>query len=97
MLSTNSGEVVRLGGSSFPRDLARRTKRQVDLVVAEAEISQAVDQSRALLTSSALNHVGNLTSLAENLAATTPSAAGNLEMLLNAYALGAANQIARIK
>jgi hypothetical protein len=77
--------------------LARLTKRETDAVVARTEIARTVDQGRALLTASALNNVGNLAALGEQLVRIAPNAAGHYDLLINAYAIGAANQIARFQ
>jgi hypothetical protein len=65
----------------------------LQVVDAKAAIAHSQDQMRASLAASAMNNVGNLTSLAEQIVKTSPSSAPYLEMALRAYAVNAAAMI----
>ncbi len=95
-------EIVPLFGGALANGrlgsgLARQTRREVEIISARAEIAQAADQSRALLTSSAMNNIGTLVSQAEQLMRIAPTAGPYFELLVNAYGVGAANSIARLQ
>lgn len=52
-------------GQPSSRAVARSTRRQVDVVLAEAEVTHARDQARAVLAAGALSNVAALVGLAE--------------------------------
>ena len=61
------------------------------------EVALSTDTVRAGLTYSALNNVGTLVSTAKSLMDVAPEGAAHYEQIINAYAIGAANAIARFQ
>ena len=100
MLSDNGLALASNGLSSqsieqMSRPMQRQAIRQVERIVTQGLATNSREQVRALLTHTALQNVGALTALEEHLLKTCPLAAGRLESLVDAYALGAAQTIAR--
>lgn len=85
------------GSSSLPRSVAKPVQRELDWLSGRGEIAQARDNARAELTAQAMTNVGSLVVTGQSLAQIAPESAGHLETLLNAYAIGAAQAIARFQ
>lgn len=81
-------------GQPSSRAVARSTRRQVDVVLAEAEVTHARDQARAVLAAGALSNVTALVGLAEQCYESAPTGAPYYEAIVKAYGLGAAQAIA---
>jgi hypothetical protein len=77
------------------RPMQRQAIRQVERVVTQGLATNSREQVRAMLTHTALQNVGALTSLEEHLIKTCPLGAARYEAIVDAYALGAAQTIAR--
>lgn len=84
-------------GAYMGRGVAKTTKKSTDLVLGRAEVAYTTDAARAALTYSALNNVGTLVGAAEQLMQVAPAGQAYYEACLNAYAMGAANAIARFQ
>ena len=89
-LSTYSGQPA-------SRAVARPVKRELDWVAGRSEVAAARDSARASLTNAAMHHVGTLVMTGQTLMQVAPEGAAHYETLLNAYAIGAANAIARFQ
>jgi len=69
----------------------RANNRQMQKTVSEA----GCEQGRALLTKSALENVAVLSALEDTLCQAAPGGVNRYNMLINAYAVGAAQRIVR--
>ena len=90
-----TGSALSPSSSQLGRAVAKATKKQVDLVVSHGEVAGTIDTVRAGLTFSALNNVGALIGTATQLMQVAPEGQAFYEAIVSAYAVGAANQIAR--
>lgn len=77
------------------RPMQRHTMRQVERVVSNGITANTREQVRAMMANSALNNLGVLTALEEHLIKIAPLGAARYEAIVDAYALGAAQTIAR--
>lgn len=84
-------------GQSMGRGVSRQTKKSTDVVLGRGEVALTTDTIRAGLTYSALNNVGTLVSTAKGLMEVAPEGAAYYEQIIGAYAIGAANAIARFQ
>lgn len=84
-------------GQPLSRAVARPVRRELDWVSGRAEVAAARDTARATLTHAALHNVGTLVSTCHSLMQVAPEGAAHYEALVNAYAAGAANAIARFQ
>lgn len=84
-------------GQSLGRGVTKLTKREVDTVSGRGEVACTTDTVRAGLTFAALNNVGTLVGTAEQLMQLAPAGQAYYEACINAYAMGAANAIARFQ
>lgn len=103
-----SGEVVftgsgfgagvdRFGGRGLSRPAARQLGRELDGLVARAELAAATDQARAGLTGAALGHVGTLVTTGQALMRLAPEGGPYYQALIAAYAIGATQAITRFQ
>ncbi len=77
------------------RPMQRQATRAVERVVTDALVTNAREQARALLTNTALQNVGALSALEEHLIQIAPLGAARYQHIVDAYALGASQAIAR--
>lgn len=82
-------------GQKISGGLMRQTKREVEIVAANAEISAVREQAHAFLASQALTNVATLVSQAEAQMKVAPSGAQFYEAIITGYALGAGQRMAR--
>ncbi|MHB1371335.1 MAG: hypothetical protein ACYCW7_14200 [Pseudomonadaceae bacterium] len=75
--------------------MQRQATREIERVVTQGLVTNTHEQVRALLTNTALQNVGALSSLEEHLNQVAPSGAARYQHIVDAYALGAAHTIAR--
>lgn len=101
MLNLNT-ELTPLGGAFSQQSLAnmsgstqRQTAREVERVAGRAIVADTYEQGRALLTNTALNNVGALSALEQHLIQVAPLGEARYKHIVDAYAMGAANAIAR--
>lgn len=80
---------------SMSRPMQRQAIRQVERVVTQGLATNAREQVRAMMANTALQNVGALTALEEHLIKVAPLGAARYETIVDAYALGAAQTIAR--
>ena len=86
-----------LTGQELGRSVSKQVKKSTDLVLGRGEVALTTDTIRAGLTYSALNNVGTLVGAAEQLMQIAPAGQAYYEACINAYAMGAANAIARFQ
>jgi len=77
------------------RPMQRQATREIERVVTQGLVTNTREQVRALLTNTALQNVGALSALEEHLNQIAPQGAARYEHIVDAYALGAAQTIAR--
>jgi len=92
-----SGASSALTGQNLGRGVSKQVKKSTDMVLGHAEVAYVTDGVRAGLTYSALNNIGTLVGAAEQLMEVAPAGQAYYEACINAYAMGAANGIARFK
>lgn len=90
-----TGSAVSPASSQLGRGVAKTTKKSIDVVIGHGEVAGTIDTVRAGLTFSALNNVGALVGTATQLMQVAPEGQVFYEAIVSAYAMGAANQIAR--
>jgi hypothetical protein len=95
-------ELAPLGGAFSPTGLAqmsgsaqRQTGREIERVQAQALVADVKEQGRALLTNTALQNVGALSALEAHLIQVAPLGEARYKHIVDAYAMGAAQAIAR--
>jgi hypothetical protein len=82
-----------LGGLSS--GLARQTKHETDVVVAQTEVARAIDDARSDLAANAVINVTTLVTQAQECARLNPAVTPYVELIVANYATGAAAQVAR--
>ena len=75
--------------------LQRQTTKEIERVQARAVVVKLTEDARALLTSSALEHVGALTALEQHLITIAPLGEARYREIVDSYTLGAAAAIRR--
>lgn len=95
-------ELAPLGGAFSSTGLAqmgasmhRQTSREVERVQGQAIVAEVREQGRAFLTNTALQNVGALTALEQHLCQAVPLGEARYKHIVDAYAMGAAQAIAR--
>ena len=95
-------ELSPLGGAFSSNGLAqmgasmqRQTSRAVEHVQGQAVVAEVREQARAFLTNTALQNVGALTALEQHLIQVAPLGEARYRHIVDAYAMGAAQAIAR--
>lgn len=75
--------------------MQRQTTREVERVQARAIIAKMSEDARALLTHTALEHVGALTALEQHLITVAPLGEARYREIVDSYTLGASAAIRR--
>ncbi len=92
-----NGSAISTGISNAP--LPAKTLKRTRNALAEISANLVVDEGRleagAFLASTAMNHLGTLTAVAEAVVQMHPAAAQGCSQILNAYGMGAADTIRR--
>jgi len=98
----NTTDLVPFGGNRLPDrvpnmtgQIARQTSRELDRVAAQTVVADAIEQGRALIANTALENVGALSALEAHLIEIAPLGEGRYKHIVDAYALGASQKIAR--
>ncbi len=89
--------LVGLSSQGLSRSVARPVRRELDWLSGRSEIAQARDSARAQLTNAAMHNVGSLVMTGQSLMQVAPEGSAHYEALLSAYAVGAAEAIARFR
>lgn len=84
-----------VGLSQMSMGLQRQTRREVERVQSRAIVAKLTEDGRALLTNTALEHVGALTALEQHLIAVAPLGEARYREIVDSYTLGAAAAIRR--
>ena len=99
----NSNELVPTGesfmGSKVMTGLAigaqRQLRREVERVQSRAIVAKLTEDGRAMLTNTALEHVGALTALEQHLITVAPLGEARYREIVDSYTLGASQAIRR--
>jgi len=75
--------------------MQRQASRDVERVQAQAVVAGVREQGRAFLTNTALQNVGALTALEQHLIQVAPLGEARYKHIVDSYAMGAAESIAR--
>ncbi len=75
--------------------MQRQTARELERVQARAVVAKLVEDGRALLTHTALEHVGALTALEQHLITVAPLGEARYREIVDSYTLGASAAIRR--
>lgn len=86
-----------VGGGLFPSAIERHTKREVERVVGAARIAKLTEDARGHLSDQALETVGALTFLEQQLIQVAPLGEARYKLIVDSFTLGAANTIARFR
>lgn len=95
-------ELATTGTSFSPQSLSemsgsmqRQTGREIERMQSQALVADVREQGRALLTNTALQNVGALSALEQHLIQVAPLGEARYKHIVDAYAMGAAQAIAR--
>lgn len=73
----------------------RRTGKEIEAEVSQALVARTHEQGRALLANTAMNNVGALSALEEQLVRAAPLGEARYKLIADGYAMGAAQFLAR--
>lgn len=91
-----SGSTVGPSGlASLSMGFQRQTRREVERVQSRAVVAKLVEDGRALLTHTALEHAGALTALEQHLITVAPLGEARYREIVDSYTIGAATAIRR--
>jgi hypothetical protein len=100
----NTTELLPVGGTlgqssgglaSLSLGIQRQTRREVERVQSRAVVAKLTEDGRALLTHTALEHVGALTALEQHLITVAPLGEARYREIVDSYTLGASAAIRR--
>lgn len=83
------------GLSQMSTGLQRQTRREIERVQSRAVVAKLTEDARALLTNTALEHVGALTALEQYLITVAPMGEARYREIVDSYTVGAATAIRR--
>lgn len=83
------------GLSSMSLGMQRQTRREVERVQARGVVAKLTEDGRAMLTHTALEHVGALTALEQHLITIAPLGEARYREIVDSYTLGASAAIRR--
>lgn len=89
------GGAVSAGLSQLSFGLQRQASREMERVRAQALLAVEREQGRALLTNTALQNTAALSALEAHCLQVAPLGDARYKLIVDAYAMGAANTIAR--
>lgn len=86
-----------VGGGLFPSAIERQTKREVERVVGQARVNRLTEEARSYLANQALEVVGALTALEQQLIQAAPLGEARYKLIVDSFTMGVANSIARFR
>ena len=95
LLPTTGSAMSPQGLSSLSLGIQRQTRREVERVQSRAIVAKLTEDGRALVTHTALEHVGALTALEQHLITVAPLGEARYREIVDSYTLGAAAAIRR--
>lgn len=93
--ATGSGTNSPQGLSQMSLGIQRQTRRDMERVQSRAVVAKLVEDGRAYLTTTALEHVGALTALEQHLITVAPLGEARYRELVDSYTIGASTAIRR--
>lgn len=94
-LSSLGGGLSWSGQTQLSLGVQRQTRREVERVQSRAIIAKLTEDGRALITHTALEHVGALTALEQHLITVAPLGEARYREIVDSYTLGASAVIRR--
>ncbi len=94
-LAVNGSSLSLQSLDQMSKPMQRQAAREIERAVVQGLVVNTHEQVRALLTNTALQNAGALSELEGFLCQIAPSGAGRYQHIVDAYALGAAQTIAR--
>ena len=95
LLPTTGSAMSPQGLSSLSLGIQRQTRREVERVQSRAIVAKLTEDGRALVTHTALEHVGALTALEQHLITVAPLGEARYREIVDSYTLGASAAIRR--
>lgn len=95
VLPTMGNSLTTQGLSSLSMGIQRQTRREVERVQARGIVARLTEEGRAMLTHTALEHVGALTALEQHLITVAPLGEARYREIVDSYTLGASAAIRR--
>lgn len=95
LLPTGSSMSSPQGLSQMSMGIQRQTRREVERVQSRAIVAKLVEDGRAYLTTTALEHVGALTALEQHLITVAPLGEARYREIVDSYTIGASAAIRR--
>jgi hypothetical protein len=95
LLPTTGSAMSPQGLSSLSLGIQRQTRREVERVQSRAIVAKLTEDGRALVTHTALEHVGALTALEQHLIMVAPLGEARYREIVDSYTLGASAAIRR--
>lgn len=80
-------------GQTLTSGLARTTKRDLDIIHAQTELTAVRENAQAFLAATAMTNITTLVGMAEQMIKQSPAAASYIEPVLAAYSMGAARRV----
>lgn len=94
-LSSIGGGLSSSGQTQLSLGLQRQTRREVERVQSRAIVAKLTEDGRALITHTALEHVGALTALEQHLITVAPLGEARYREIVDSFTLGASAVIRR--
>lgn len=95
LLPTTGSAMSPQGLSSLSLGIQRQTRREVERVQSRAIVAKLVEDGRAFLAHTTLEHVGALTALEQHLITVAPLGEARYREIVDSYTLGASAAIRR--
>lgn len=95
LLPTAGNQMAPRSLGSMSLGVQRQMRREVEQVQARGMVAKLVEDGRAMLTHTALEHVGALTALEQHLITVAPLGEARYREIVDNYTLGAAAAIRR--
>lgn len=83
------------GLAQMSMGMQRQTRRELEAVQSRAVVSKLLEDGRAYLANSALDHVGALTALEQHLITVAPLGEARYREIVDSYTIGASAAIRR--
>ncbi|MFD6699419.1 MULTISPECIES: hypothetical protein [unclassified Microbacterium] len=93
--ASNTSVAPSSGFGGLSMGIERQTRREVERVQSRAVVAKFVEDGRALLTNTALEHASALTALEQHLITVAPLGEARYREIVDSYTIGAATAIRR--
>lgn len=85
------------GGLFGPNAVQRQVRRDVELAHGRASLAYATEEARGILANHALEIAGSLSAMETQLLQVAPLGEARYKLIVDSYAMGAANAINRLR